>query len=995
MKKFIFWLILSAMMVLPLQKVRAQSNADSLYNILSHLQGSVDSTHFLYDFAFHSVGSDTFYHAINYDTSNTIIWRTLYNEMYWSAYSRGFIPHDSIMQENIDSVGTYDTVAIGLFDFAYSTFKDSLLDSLKNGVAFMWNNDSIWDSAGRVVSPFVKNYSHTPPDERQEIFAVAPLSSSSWYNDLYFKIDPKFIFYGAGYNPNNWGTDSLEIDFGDGSGWQLLDPTTIRYYHVSYGYQGKYYIQARVVRHLDLSREVIKYSRSTFYVETTGWVHWPDRKIDSVAGIDAGIYNDCHNSDSVGKVLIYLSGFDMVENRFVPQIYQEMIEMNRLNMLKDYDYTIVVVDWIFSKDNLETQAGRIEHLINIMKSLQRHSSKVEGEQFVLMAESMGGLIGRYALTEMEHLGQDHHTRLFVSYDSPQEGASIPLGLQYLYNWAANRYNHVAKAVNSSYILRHLFSTMSELEQTLHTTGVQQMLLEQDVYKFPSGGGYTFPENPVRTAFLNDLNNLNTTTGGWPAHCKLLGISDGLCDTNNHQVGFLNHIAAPGDAFLSLAMSMKMSIFHHTIMPFFTLSPMQILTSPASSGPVASIGMITYKWSFRHLLISLFHSGPFAASPWQAVNDGTSTLTAIDVKPYDIMPGGCTNFFKYLPGNISDSKWLGLLSYAFKVDTTSGSIYADASLFYVLNFTITGASVLPVWCFIPRFSALAYNTTAIGGMMDNDIYHSPVTTTLSRTNFDVISCEPSNTTIYPRYGQPNGQDFVHISHYSVDRLGVPAHYDLTWMTREMGDINMNLDNMDINRLALYQVADTIRAGMQISPFYYYPNHSNVLTRFNGMWSKEKGFTVESSSANVTFKSGKEIYLEPGFSALQGCRFLAIIDTAADTCGYSYATLGKKGSGEGTIVSDTQETPNNGKVASGVFKIFPNPTSSIWTVQLPDDIQKANIIIYNTLGAEVAIMRNIHTSIFNLSPEEMMLKGGMYFLIIQTDRGQFKQKLIYNP
>ncbi len=809
MKIFILRLILLVTILFPIQKICAQSNTDSLYNILSHLKHSADSTHFLYDFAFHAEGTDTFYHAICNDTNNTLMWRTLYNEMYYSEYTRGFIPHDTMLQKIIDSVGTYDTVAIGLMDFAFNTFKDSTLDSAFNasprGGYFIFNNDSISDSPGRVRSPYLINFNHTPPDERQEIFAVAPLNPYMWYNILIYKIDPKFLFYGSSYNPNVQATDSLQIDFGEGTGWHNIDPTVVTYMFANYGYMGKYFIQARVVRHLDLSRIVIKYSKSTIYIGSSGAVRWPDHKIDSVGGVTAGIYNDCNNIDSVGKVLIYLSGIDLAETRYVPQIYREMIDNNRLNMLKDYGYSIVVVDWRNSKEDIELQASRVEHLINILKSLQKYSSRVKGEQFVLMAESMGGLIGRYALTEMEYNGLDHHTRLFVSYDSPQEGATIPLGLQFMYNWATNVYNTFVGNIKSSYILSHLFGDMNKMKNILSMKAVQQMLLVQDDYKFPSGRSYIYPENPIRTAFLNDLNNLNRSTNGWPAHCKLLAISDGLCDSNNHQVGFLNHVVAPLDAFLHITMDMYLKLFHKTEMHYFQLNPFEILASPNGTGNIININYVTFSWDFGRALKALFHIGHHSSSGWVAINHSAS-LNVAGVQPYDIMPGGCTNYFKYLPGAMDHSHYIfGTMGYIFKPDTSTGLLSASAYI-GTQNLNIGGYSTMPAWCFIPRFSALAYNLDSVGGRMDNDIYNTSALHNMNRTNFDVFSCEPSNS--YPNYGIPNGENFVHLSHFSVDKLGVPSHPDLTWMTREIGDINMNLDNMDINRLAMYQISDWI-------------------------------------------------------------------------------------------------------------------------------------------------------------------------------------------
>ena len=43
---------------------------------------------------------------------------------------------------------------------------------------------------------------------------------------------------------------------------------------------------------------------------------------------------------------------------------------------------------------------------------------------------MGGLCSRYALAYMESHGIPHRVRTWISFDAPQAGADIPLGLQY-------------------------------------------------------------------------------------------------------------------------------------------------------------------------------------------------------------------------------------------------------------------------------------------------------------------------------------------------------------------------------------------------------------------------------------------------------------------------------------------------------------------------------------------------------------------------------------
>lgn len=55
----------------------------------------------------------------------------------------------------------------------------------------------------------------------------------------------------------------------------------------------------------------------------------------------------------------------------------------------------------------------------------------EDEKLILIGYSMGGLVSRYALSYMEDKGEDHGVDLFVSFDAPQEGAYLPIGLQHM------------------------------------------------------------------------------------------------------------------------------------------------------------------------------------------------------------------------------------------------------------------------------------------------------------------------------------------------------------------------------------------------------------------------------------------------------------------------------------------------------------------------------------------------------------------------------------
>ena len=60
-------------------------------------------------------------------------------------------------------------------------------------------------------------------------------------------------------------------------------------------------------------------------------------------------------------------------------------------------------------------------------------------QNVVLGQSMGGLVARYALKDMENKGLNHDTRLYVSHDTPHLGANVPLSVQHSARHLRNMY----------------------------------------------------------------------------------------------------------------------------------------------------------------------------------------------------------------------------------------------------------------------------------------------------------------------------------------------------------------------------------------------------------------------------------------------------------------------------------------------------------------------------------------------------------------------------
>lgn len=123
---------------------------------------------------------------------------------------------------------------------------------------------------------------------------------------------------------------------------------------------------------------------------------------------------------------------------------------------------------------------------------------------------VGGLITRYALAEMETRGEDHQTATYLSYDSPHNGAWIPLILQQLAYFS----QRLAPAGQAGLI------SSPAAQQTLWAW------VESDRYSGPVATA-----SPLRVEFLEDLRR----AGWFPIRPRKLGVANGAADGTGRNV----------------------------------------------------------------------------------------------------------------------------------------------------------------------------------------------------------------------------------------------------------------------------------------------------------------------------------------------------------------------------------------------------------------------------------------------------------------------------
>ncbi|MEC4020321.1 hypothetical protein [Streptomyces sp. H27-D2] len=118
--------------------------------------------------------------------------------------------------------------------------------------------------------------------------------------------------------------------------------------------------------------------------------------------------------------------------------------------------------------------------------------------------SMGGLVTRYALARMESDREDHQTETYLSYDSPHNGAWIPLILQQL-----------------AYFFEPLTPGKGPKQAALIRSPAAQQLLWAWV-KDARTSGPVATASPLRAEFLSDLNKV----GSFPMRPRKLGVANG-------------------------------------------------------------------------------------------------------------------------------------------------------------------------------------------------------------------------------------------------------------------------------------------------------------------------------------------------------------------------------------------------------------------------------------------------------------------------------------
>lgn len=841
------------------------------------------------------------------DTLDPYLWTTIHEEMFWAQFDTAEYEHISEFYSHVNHSGG-DTADVGVIRMAYYKLKDS---ALYDSTYYFYDtiNNHYTDNLNRTSEPY----------SQHRIFAVSCLSMYLYTGSPVFRFSPDNIITDSITNLNSGTADgkhySLIVDLRDGSGWQEVETDSVEYLPVEYDSGGVYVGRAAVVNNangdtIDFSQFNIIVNQGAEDIEVPTII---DTNLDT--NIEVGIYSSCDvdGENELGdKYIIYVEGFDFLNQISIQDNYRRLQQSN-IAELRNHGYNIVIVNWMRAGDGIATNAMRLVRLIDNLKCELSVGDIDTLHQFVVIGESMGGLVARYALSWMEannNLLQCrpdlmHNTRLFISYDAPQDGAYVPMAFQELYA-------HFSAFTFLPWALRQDLRNRWDIlrcDAAKEILKLHQITNPYNYFTNPNIHDALYSPTSQRDQMMSDLVSLKPNTGGYPEFCKKMAISNGLL-TGEEQLSITGDVATPGLDYLRGEGDLSVRIFGNnyeiqhadlnlssldgTINDFFSFQrgmrfwKIVIPTQEIVVGWCPLCMKFRVPWGFPTFQLDYI------------VNNQHSRYSTT-AEPWDVMPGGHYNF-AFVQGILPPN---GFSEFVIPIEAQQiGPITPPGITITTPQFNINWGLDLDLtmelgrFNFIPIQSALDYQIPGQPAPLAHDIYFEDINTKLSRTPFDVITGEvnggagnglllyPQNTADFtlPRNDcsnllQPCEWTFPGMNNDHLNRIRnhrrndslinsntslYPTPLYAFYLNREIGEEELLLENLNLNRTALFESEYVIFAGSRLNPYYEYPNQNAQeifapydLTRAentygydlnnNAIFSKEETFNVTNGTA----------------------------------------------------------------------------------------------------------------------------------------------------
>lgn len=199
---------------------------------------------------------------------------------------------------------------------------------------------------------------------------------------------------------------------------------------------------------------------------------------------------------SIVNPVVVVEGFDLDNAMSWDELHALLDQQGLLSTLQADGFDAVVLDFDDATAAIQQNAYVVAELIaQVQAQIAPQSS------LAVVGASMGALCSRYALAYMEANAIPHRVRTWISFDGPQAGADIPLGLQYWIDFFAGQSADAAA-----------------FRAVLDRPAARQMLL----HRLTTPPTATPQADPLRAALLADLASL----GDFPQLTRRVAVANG-------------------------------------------------------------------------------------------------------------------------------------------------------------------------------------------------------------------------------------------------------------------------------------------------------------------------------------------------------------------------------------------------------------------------------------------------------------------------------------
>jgi hypothetical protein len=480
----------------------------------------------------------------NTDTTSTVHFVQAYNEIYNSAYNRISMLHPADLEQKLIDFNLDPDFhhPLAIIDFNFHSLKE---DAITNNLLSVSNN-KLYDVPNRTSSPY----------NAESVFIAVPLFADGT-DRLYtgaehtFYLDSDFILSNNGFTLNDYEYIDFEIN-GVLLHREYLTGTFATYAKDSSGVPTTKgvikFFKVFIPKVFNVAGKIIKFVTIKLKKKLSGnKISRIELKAEDVqnltacqglnqifvtgASFDAGYDNipayaakgrgyiffgegNCA-TQQVKRPVIFLDGFDPTNTRKVWDIYNSRINREfRENGVKkkfgreldSLGYDVIIYDY----DEVGVNRGGAGLIENnalafevFLDSLYTRYQSTMVQDFIIIAPSMGAMIARYALADMEKKNIPHHTRTFISFDGPHQGGQVPLGVQRMIDLV------------TQYGGMRVFKTV---KNAIHQSNAAKQMLVHHSYT----GSETIEPHPFRTKFLSNLSNVNQ----YPANLRKVAVVNG-------------------------------------------------------------------------------------------------------------------------------------------------------------------------------------------------------------------------------------------------------------------------------------------------------------------------------------------------------------------------------------------------------------------------------------------------------------------------------------